>query len=197
MWTTLGLIRTTAGPIPSPPCRSTSSASTRTTAPASSVWADLRDIEAYTSTQLSGVTPGGERIISRERLDELYTPVILASWTTGLGGVARRVPRRWRGRRAFLESENAPGDEVSGAKRDMLAQMPAAVPRIGAGTPTACGARDRIAPFENEDDPTHQLDCDARYSISHDTRVIAVIPVSRAVGIGVGLIGSSVPCREP
>lgn len=61
-----------------------------TTAPSSSVWADLRDIEAYTSTQLSGVTPGGERIVSRERLDELFAPVIAAGegqgsalgWTT-------------------------------------------------------------------------------------------------------------------
>jgi CubicO group peptidase (beta-lactamase class C family) len=78
-----------------------------TTAPASSVWADLRDIEAYTSTQLSGVAPGGERIVSRERLDELYTPLIAAG--EGQGSALGWFTRELLGLRAISKDGDGLG----------------------------------------------------------------------------------------
>jgi CubicO group peptidase (beta-lactamase class C family) len=47
-----------------------------TTLPAGGAWSTISDLAAYASTQLSGVAPNGQRVVSMENLEAMHTKVI-------------------------------------------------------------------------------------------------------------------------
>jgi hypothetical protein len=73
--------------------------------PASGAWSDVTDLAAYAATQLHGIAPDGERVVSEENLAETHAEAV----AEGNGGELRHglARPRWLLRlKALIENEN-------------------------------------------------------------------------------------------